>query len=54
MDLEVLGAYKPFDWGDLGRMEKKHRKIRKKIRLCLVTVFVFYFQNLVFGNIKKK
>ena len=26
MDLEVLGAYRPFDWGDLGRMEKKHRK----------------------------
>ena len=23
-------------------------------RLCLVTVFVFYFQKLVFGNIKKK
>ena len=27
---------------------------RKKFRLCLVTVFVFYFQKLVFGNIKKK
>ena len=26
----------------------------KKLRLCLVTVFVFYFQKLVFGNIKKK
>ena len=25
-----------------------------KLRLCLVTVFVFYFQKLVFGNIKKK
>ena len=24
------------------------------LRLCLVTVFVFYFQKLVFGNIKKK
>ena len=23
-----------------------------KLRLCLVTVFVFYFQKLVFGNIK--
>ena len=27
---------------------------KRKIRLCLVTVFVFYFQNLVFENIKKK
>ena len=27
---------------------------KKNIRLCLVTVFVFYFQKLVFGNIKKK
>ena len=26
----------------------------KKLRLCLVTIFVFYFQKLVFGNIKKK
>ena len=26
----------------------------EKLRLCLVTVFVFYFQKLVFGNIKKK
>ena len=24
------------------------------LRLCLVTVFVFYFQKLIFGNIKKK
>ena len=24
------------------------------LRLCLVTVFVFYFQKLVFENIKKK
>ena len=26
----------------------------KKLRLCLVTVFVFYFQKLVFDNVKKK
>ena len=26
----------------------------KKLRLCLVTVFVFYFQKLVSGNIKEK
>ena len=26
----------------------------KTVRLCLVTVFVFYFQKLAFGNIKKK
>ena len=26
----------------------------QNLRLCLVTVFVFYFQKLVFGNIKKK
>ena len=26
----------------------------KTLRLCLVTIFVFYFQKLVFGNIKKK
>ena len=24
------------------------------LRLCLVTVFVFYFQKLVYENIKKK
>ena len=29
-------------------------EFNKKIRLCLVTVFVFYFQKIVFGNIKKK
>ena len=27
---------------------------KKNLRLCLVTVFVFYFQKLFFGNIKKK
>ena len=41
-----------------GRIEngKKVRKLenKKKFRLCLVTVFIFYFQKLVFGNIKKK
>ena len=26
----------------------------KKKKTCLVTVFVFYFQKLVLGNIKKK
>ena len=26
----------------------------ENVRLCLVTVFVFYFQKLVFENIKKK
>ena len=26
----------------------------ENVRLCLVTVFIFYFQKLVFGNIKKK
>ena len=26
----------------------------KILRLCLITVFVFYFQKLIFGNIKKK
>ena len=26
----------------------------KKLRLCLVIVFIFYFQKLVFENIKKK
>jgi len=29
------------------------RMILGNIRLCLVTVFVFYFQKLVFGSIKK-
>ena len=28
--------------------------LRANLRLCLVTVFVFYFQKLVLGNIKKK
>ena len=26
----------------------------ENVWICLVTVFVFYFQKLVFGNIKKK
>ena len=26
----------------------------QQLRLCLVTVFIFYFQKLVFENIKKK
>ena len=34
--------------------EKEKKKILKSFRLCLVTVFVFYFQKLVLGNIKKK
>ena len=34
--------------------KKKKMKKNKKFRLCLVTVFVFYFQKLVFENIKKK
>ena len=29
----------------------KKRKKEKEFRLCLVTVFIFYFQKLVFGNI---
>ena len=28
------------------------RKIASPLRLCLVTVFIFYFQKLVFKNIK--
>ena len=31
-------------------MSKNNKEI---LRLRLVTIFVFYFQNLVFGNIKK-
>ena len=34
-------------------MDKKVGR-QKKFRLYFVTVFVFYFQKLVFGNIKKK
>ena len=43
---------------------KKKKKRKKRVmylglmgwnlRWCLVTVFVFYFQNFIFGNIKKK
>ena len=32
----------------------KNWRNNAKLRLCLVTVFIFYFQKLVFGNIKKK
>ena len=32
----------------------KPNKREGKLRLCLVTVFIFYFQKLVLGNIKKK
>ena len=28
--------------------------VEKEFRLCLAIVFIFYFQKLVFGNIKKK
>ena len=28
--------------------------VYRETRLCLVTVFVFYFQKLIFGNLKKK
>lgn len=27
---------------------------KEKPRPCLVTIFIFYFQKLVFGNMKKK
>ena len=30
------------------------KQIKEKLRICLVTVFIFYFRKLVFGNIKKK
>ena len=33
---------------------KGSKPLKEKTRLCLVTVFVFYFQKLVFENIKKK
>ena len=36
------------------RERERAGKYKKEIRFCLVTVFVFYFQKLVFGNIKKK
>ena len=32
----------------------KNWRNNAKLKLCLVTVFVFYFQKLVFRNIKKK
>ena len=51
----------PFFFPNINIYVKK--KLKKKIevymlcqniRLCLVIVFIFYFQKLVFGNIKKK
>ena len=52
----LIAKTKGKDW--LERMKKesdeKWRKNRKTFRLCLVTVFVFYFQKLVFENKKKK
>ena len=35
-------------------MKKDSSPVGVYLRLCLVTVFVFYFQKLVFENIKKK
>ena len=32
----------------------RKREEKRRIKLCLVTIFVFYFQKLVFGNMKKK
>ena len=37
----------------IGVFEKK-KKFLQKLKLCLVTVFVFYFQKLILGNLKKK
>ena len=34
------------------KMKKTNNK--RKLRLCWVTIFIFYFQKLVFGNINKK
>ena len=28
-------------------------KVGERVRLCLVIIFIFYFQKLVFGNVKK-
>ena len=39
-------------WG--GTLGEKYTLDLERLRLCLVTVFVFYFQKLVFDNIKKK
>ena len=33
---------------------RKKKKKQRRVRLYLVTVFVIYFQKLIFGNIKKK
>ena len=39
---------------DYNNIKKKEKKKEEIFRLYLVTVFVFYFQKLVLGNIKKK
>ena len=31
-----------------------HECLGENLRLCLVIVFIFYFQKLIFENIKKK
>ena len=47
-------------WGEETRKtyervgERKRKNILKNFRLCLVTIFVFYFQKKFFENIKKK
>ena len=65
MKLKALKGYRVLIWAKRERftsiaLHEKERereragKYKKEIRFCLVTVFVFYFQKLVFGNIKKK
>ena len=63
MKLKALKGYRVLIWAKRERftsiaLHEREReragKYKKEIRLCLVTVFVFYFQKLVFGNIKKK
>ena len=50
----TLGFFFFFFFGEKKKKRKKPEISLQRIRLCLVTVFVFYFQKLIFGNIKKK
>ena len=52
---EILRLKKKTLYGRVEDLDSKYKGFYyEKLRLCLVTVFVFYFQNLVFENKKKK
>ena len=47
-------AFEPLSMNQQIYLLSLHLSKKEKIRLCLITIFVFYLKKLVLGNIKKK